>query len=143
MTGAEKRIANLVPWKPGQSGNPRGHSEARRRAKRLREAMDSILEQEIPREWIENLDERVRAVLPADDLSWSELIALRVTIIAATARDPQDILRAASMILGAQAKPDEQLPPVKPQPPQLPATDERRREVAQQLGVDVDGVESR
>lgn len=30
MANPNPRIENLTPWKPGQSGNPKGHSKARR-----------------------------------------------------------------------------------------------------------------
>jgi hypothetical protein len=134
VTGAEKRERNLIPWKPGQSGNPDGHSRKRRAQKRLRQALDAMLEQEIPPEMLEQIDERVRAALP-DGITFAEIIALRVTWTAATAREPGQILQAASLILGAQAKPDQFSQPFKPEPPRLAPSDERRQAVADQLGV--------
>ena len=52
-------LGNLIPWKPGESGNPRGHSEKRRAQKRLRQALDAMLENEIPLEMLEQIDERI------------------------------------------------------------------------------------
>lgn len=135
MADAMDGTRNLVKWKPGQSGNPAGHSKGRRRAKRLREALDTILEQDVPEEYLERIDERTRASLP-DGVTFSEIIALRLALIAATGSRPGDILAASSLILGAQAKPDDQAPPKKIGPPRLPSTEERRRAVASQLGLD-------
>ena len=85
MSAGRNPIANSIPtrWKPGQSGNPSGHSKGRRQAKRLRRAVDAVLEQEIPDEWLEQLDDRVLAVLPPDT-TFAEVIAVRLAPVSYT-----------------------------------------------------------
>jgi len=135
MSNAETSRANLIPWKPGQSGNPEGHSKARRKAKRLREALDLILEQEIPPELLLEISERVRGSLPTG-VTFAEAIALRVSLLAVTTLDSSTLLGAASAILNAQAKPDVSIRPILAAAPKLPSTDERRAAVAAQLGLE-------
>jgi len=129
-------IANSIPtrWQPGESGNPRGHSANRRQAKRLRRALDVVLEQELPPEWLEQLDDRVREVLPPDT-TFAELVAVRLALIAGTSRDALEVLGAARVILGATQKPDQAAPPSKLGDPVLPGTEERRAAIAKQLGL--------
>lgn len=129
-------VGNLVPWKPGQSGNPAGHSKARRQAKRLRQALDVMLEQEIPPGMLDGMPDEITESLPPD-VTFAELIALRITWVAAISKTPSEILAAANMILSAQAKPDAFVEPPKTEPPRLPSTEERRQSVAEQLGVDL------
>jgi len=126
----------ITRFRPGQSGNPRGGSEKLRRRRRLREALDAILADEIPEELLTRVSPEVRALLP-DGVTFAEMQALRLAMIAATGK-PGEVLAATAQILGAQAKPDREAPQAKPEPPRLPPTEERRRDVAAQLGVDLD-----
>jgi hypothetical protein len=60
-------------------------------------------------------------------------------MVAATATKPETILAAGQLILSAQQKPSPHDPPGhKPKPPILPSTEDRRRAVAQQLGLEVE-----
>jgi hypothetical protein len=127
-----------APWKPGQSGNPRGGSAKRGRKKLLREAMETILESTPPESLLRHVPDEIREMLPAD-VTFAEIIALRVTMVAATANKPETILAAAQLILNAQQKPNPHDPPGhKPKPPILPSTEARRRAVAEQLGLDIE-----
>ena len=129
--------SNLVPyrWQKGQSGNPRGHSEGRRKAKRLRRAVDAILEQTAPDAWLECVPEKIAEILPPD-CTVAEIIAVRAALIASTAADDKDALAAMRSILASSAKPDQAAPPDKKGPPVLAAPEDRRRAVAKQLGID-------
>jgi len=134
MANAE---GNLIKWQPGQSGNPAGHSKARRSAKRLREALDVLLEQELPTDLLESIPEALRQSLP-DGFTFAEMIALRLTLIASSGTRYVDVLQAAGLILNAQDKPDKLAPAAKLEAPRLPTTEERRQAVAIQLGLDPD-----
>lgn len=131
--------SNLLPfrWVPGQSGNPAGSSEARRAARRLRQALDAVLADGVP-DWLTaRLPPEITNDLPAD-VTYSEIIAARLVWAATTARDPKLVLEAARLIIAAQAKPDAMEQREAPAPPKLPTTEDRRRAVAEQLGVDLD-----
>ncbi len=93
-----------------------------------------MLEEQVPPEILAQIDPGMLETLP-EGMTFAELVALRVTLLAATAKKPEHILGAANMILGFQAKPDPTIPPNKPEPPRLPPTEERRKAVADQLGV--------
>ena len=128
---------NLTPWKPGQTGNPDGHSRKRRQAKKLREALDIVLESSVPDELLDTIPDDVRAILP-ENMTFAEIIALRVAIVAARASNPAEILSAANLIMGAQSKPDYGIPPQAIEPPKLESTEERRQAIADQLGLSDD-----
>jgi hypothetical protein len=131
-------VGLCAPWKPGQSGNPGGGSAKRGRKKRLRQAIDTILESTPPESRVRHVPDEIRAMLPAD-VTFAEIIALRVTMVAATATEPHSILAAGQLILNAQEKPSPHDPPGhKPKPPILPSTEDRRRAVAEQLGLDIE-----
>jgi hypothetical protein len=58
LTLREKRIANLIPWQPGQSGNPKGRSKEQGEIERLakdrsKRALERIIE------LVESTDERI------------------------------------------------------------------------------------
>jgi hypothetical protein len=128
-------VGLCAPWKPGQSGNPGGGSAKRARKKRLRQAIDTVLESTPPESLLRHIPNEIREMLPRD-VTFAEIIALRVTMVAATATKPETILAAGQLILNAQEKPSPHDPPGhKPKPPILPSTEERRRAVAQQLGL--------
>ena len=131
MAGA---VQNLTPWKKGQSGNPNGHSKGRRRAKRLREALDTMLAEEVPPEILAQVDPGMLETLP-ENMTFAELVALRVALLASTAKKPEHILAASNMILGFQQKPDQVPPHERPKPPTLPATEEQRQAVMLELGI--------
>lgn len=121
-----------LPWVPGQSGNPKGHSEKRRKAKKLRQAFDELLALPIP--------DGLALELPAglelpEGTTFAELIALRVIMVAARTPRVGDILSAASMVLASTAKPDITTPPPVWQTPVLPTTEQRRQAIAEQLGL--------
>jgi hypothetical protein len=129
---------NLVaPWKPGESGNRRGNSEKRRRATKLREALDTILEGDAPEVLLRGLPAELVAVMP-EGVTFAELIAMRVAIVGARSSDTATILAAANLILGAQTKPDPFAKPEPKTPPILPSTEERRQSIADQLGLNGD-----
>jgi hypothetical protein len=129
--------ANLIaPWKPGETGNPKGHSAGRRKAKKLREALDIILEGDVPDVLLQELPAELLEAIP-DDVTFAEIIAMRVAIVGARAQKTDQILSAANLILGAQTKPDLFSKPVDRTPPVLPSTEERRQSIAEQLGLDV------
>lgn len=127
--------SKLVPfqWLPGTSGNPKGQSEARRRARRLREALDELLALDIPGRLLEQIDPDVLEMLPGD-LSFAELLSLRLVMIAATARDAGDSLAAIRLVQNATQAPDPIGKPPSRFPPVLLSTEERRRSVLEQLG---------
>jgi hypothetical protein len=131
--------SNLVPyrWAPGQSGNPSGGTAKRRAAKRLREALDLVLGDEVPEWLISRLPPELVEDLPPGT-SFAELIALRLVWAASTASNPGQVLAAASMILSATGRRDELATRESVSPPKLETTDERRRAVAAQLGVDLE-----
>jgi len=124
------------PWIPGQSGNPTGSSAGRRRATRLRQAFDDLLAVPIPEDIELDLPEGVE--LP-EGTTFAELIALRVIMVAARTPKVGDILAAAAMVLASTAKPDMALPPAVWKTPILPATEERRLAIAEQLGLSKQG----
>jgi hypothetical protein len=126
---------NLIPWKPGQTGNPNGSSNMRRKAKRLREALDLILRDPVPSPLLADLQAEVTDALP-EGVTFAELIALRAVIFAARATRPAELMGAVALLLGAQAKPDELKAVEKVGPPILPSTEERRAAIAEQLGLD-------
>lgn len=130
---------NLLPyrWQPGQSGNPGGWSANRRAARRLRQALDAILADGVPDWLVERLPPELVADLPPG-ITFAELIALRLVFAGATAKTPQATLEAARLIIATQAKADPLEPRTATRPPKLPATEERRRAVAEQLGVELD-----
>lgn len=131
--------SNLLPyrWAPGQSGNPAGASAKRRQARRLRQALDTILADEAPDWLLARLPPELAADCPPG-VTFAELVALRLVWAASTATNPSSILSAAQLIIAAQAKPDalEQRDPTRP--PRLEATEARRRSVASQLGVELE-----
>lgn len=135
-------VPNSIPsrWKPGQSGNPTGGSKSRRQAKRLRRAVDAVLEQQIPDEWLETIDARVLAVLPPDT-TFAEVIAVRLALAATHGRDISDILGSVRTILMATEKPDQAEPSTVLGNPVMPGTEERRAAIAKQLGLDDQGEE--
>jgi hypothetical protein len=128
--------SNLIPyqWAPGQSGNPSGGTAKRRAARRLREALDLVLGDEVPEWLISRLPPELVDDLPTGT-SFAELIALRLVWAAATATNPSQVLTAASLILAATGKPDTLAAREAVGTPKLPTTEERRRSVAEQLGV--------
>ena len=131
-------VGLCAPWKPGQSGNPGGGSAKRERKKRLRQAIDAILESTPPESLLRHIPNEIREMLPRD-VTFAEIIALRVTMVAATATKPEMILAAGQLLLNDQEKPSPHDPPGhKPKPPILPATEDRRRALAQQLGLEVE-----
>ena len=126
------------PWKPGQSGNPGGGSAKRERKKRLRQAIDTVLESTPPESLLRHIPNEIREMLPRD-VTFAEIIALRVAMVAATAAKPETILAAGQLILNAQEKPSPHDPPRhEPKAPILPSTEDRRRAIAQQLGLEVE-----
>lgn len=132
--------SNVLPyrWAPGHSGNANGYSEGRRQARRLRQALDVILGEELPPAWlVDRLPEDVRAACPPG-VTFAELIALRLVWAAATATKPAAVIAAAQLILQAQGKPDAMDPAPAAGPPVLEASEDRRRDVAAQLGVDLE-----
>lgn len=136
----ENPIPNSLPtrWQPGQSGNPRGYSEKRRKAKRLRRALDAILEQDAPEDWLFSIPERIAQIIPPD-VTLAELIAVRAVLIAGTAVEDSAALAAIKVILQATGSPDAAAPPERKGAPVLAASDERRRQVAEQLGIALEG----
>lgn len=130
-------VPNSIPsrWQPGQSGNPTGGSNSRRQAKRLRRAVDAVLEQQIPDEWLETIDARVLAVLPPDT-TFAEVIAVRLALAATHGREISDILGSVRTILMATEKPDQAAPSTVLGDPVMPGTEERRAAIARQLGLD-------
>lgn len=135
--GKSNPVPNSIPtrWQPGESGNPAGHSKARRQAKRLRRAVDAVLEQNIPDEWLEQIDERVLAVLPPDS-TFAEVVAVRLALIATHGRESGDVLSAVRTLLVATEKADfSAAAPVSPEPV-MPSTEARRQAIARQLGLE-------
>lgn len=131
--------SNLLPyrWAPGQSGNPGGWSANRRAARRLRTALDTILADQVP-DWLTaSLPPQLAADLPPG-VTFAEMIALRLVWAASTATQPATVIQAAQMILAAQSKTDALEPRVAKRAPKLEATEDRRRAVAEQLGVELD-----
>lgn len=131
--------SNLLPfrWVPGQSGNPGGASAKRRQARRLREALDTILGDEAPDWLIGRLPPELAADCPPG-VTFAELVALRLVWAASTATKPSEVLAAAQLIIAAQAKPDALATREAAGPPKLDTTEERRRQVADQLGVELE-----
>ena len=131
--------SNLLPyrWPPGQTGNPGGASAKRRQARRLRQALDTILADPVPDWLIGRLPPNLAADCPPG-VTFAELVALRLVWTASTASKPTEILAAAQLIIATQAKPDalEQREPTRP--PKLESTEARRRSVASQLGVELE-----
>jgi hypothetical protein len=127
----------LIPWKPGQAPNPRGSSAKVRRRKLLRESLDLILGSIPPEALLKHIPEDIRDALPKS-FTFADLIAMRVVLVAATANEPRHVLEAGKLILGAQEKGQGVPPAHKPKPPILPSTEDRRRAIAQQLGLDID-----
>jgi hypothetical protein len=131
--------SHLIPyrWAPGQSGNPTGGTAKRRAAKRLREALDQVLGGEVPEWLLSRLPPELVDDCPPGT-SFAELVALRLVWLASMAQNPSQLLSAAAMILSSTAKPDALARPEAAGPPILPTTDERRRDIARQLGIDLD-----
>jgi hypothetical protein len=132
----------LVPyqWKPGQTGNPSGHSKQRRAARRLREALDTVLGEQVPEWLLSRLPPELLEDLPPG-ISFAELLALRLVWAATTATTPGTIISAAQLVSSMQSKADALAPPAAHGPPILEPSDERRREVAAQLGIDLEALE--
>jgi hypothetical protein len=127
--------ANLVaPWPPGTTGNPNGYSEGRRKATRLREALDVMLEDEIPELLLDSIPEEMQAIIPPG-ITYAEFVAMRVLMVATRSDRPETILGASNLLLNATAKPDHFAPPPQRTPPLLPSTEERRAAIASQLGL--------
>jgi hypothetical protein len=126
-----------APWKPGESGNPKGSSAKAGRRRELREALDAILGSVPPAALLDQIPEDVRALLPAH-VTFAEIITLRVVSVAATATKPETILAAGRLILDAQSKWDSSGTPARAEPPRLPTTEERRLAIARQLGLEDD-----
>jgi len=122
------------PWKPGETGNPGGYSNGRRVATKLRTALDVILENEVPETLLLELPPDMADLLPPG-ITFAELIALRVVILAARAPKLEQIIASAALILSAQARPDMMAPPDERTPPMLPTTEARRLAIAEQLGL--------
>ena len=137
MSAGRNPVPNSIPtrWQPGESGNPKGHSEQRRRAKRLRRAVDAILEQPAPSEWLQRVPSEIARILPPD-CTIAEIVAVRGALIATTALDDKDALAAMRTILAATAKPDQAAPVERGGAPVLPSTEERRRAIALELGLE-------
>jgi hypothetical protein len=74
-------------------------------------------------------------------MTFAELVALRLIWSASTSIDERTVLAAAQLIVTAQKKRDELEPPAIVEGPDLVTTDERRRAVASQLGVDLEAPE--
>lgn len=131
--------SNLLPyrWAPGQSGNPGGWSANRRAARRLRQALDAVLADGVPDWLLSRLPPELLADCPPG-ITFAEMIALRLVWEASTASKPQTVLEAARLIVAAQAKPDALEAREAKRPPKLEATDDRRRSVAEQLGVELE-----
>lgn len=131
--------SNLLPfrWVPGQTGNPGGSSAKRRQARRLREALDTILGDETPGWLLDRLPPELAADCP-DGVTFAELVALRLVWTASTATKPSEVLAAAQLIISAQAKPDALATREVVGTPKLDTTEERRRQVADQLGVNLE-----
>lgn len=131
--------SNLLPyrWAPGQSGNPGGWSANRRAARRLREALDTILADQVPDWLMGNLSPELAKDCPPG-VTFAEMIALRLVWAASTATKPATVLQAAQLIIAAQSKPDALAPHEPKRAPKLESTEARRRAVASQLGVELE-----
>lgn len=131
--------SNLLPhrWAPGTSGNPRGYSDTRRVAKRVRQALDAILAEQVPDWLVETLPPNLAAELP-DGVTFAELVALRLVLAASSTPKPQVLLEVARLIVAAQSKADALERPEPTRPPKLVATEDQRRAVAAELGVELD-----
>lgn len=126
-----------APWKPGESGNPKGSSAKAGRRRELREALNAILGSVPPDVLLNRIPDDLRDLLPAG-FTFAEIIALRVALVAAAATKPEAILAAAHLILDAQAKPDIHAGHFQLKEPKLPTTEERRLAIARQLGLEDD-----
>ena len=91
MAGA---VANLTPWKPGQSGNPEGHSKARRARRSLRDALGDILDAALPDEIAVKLAEEIGTAAPE---KIADAVALRLSLFALAGK-PEVSLAAIGQI---------------------------------------------
>lgn len=124
-------------WQPGQSGNPRGGSEKQRRQRQIREWIADIADQQIP----DNLLEMMRAKNPEfvdmlpPDVTFGFVEAFRLHILAVSG-DQGGLIAAMGLLERILPEPIADPPTWKP--PRLPSTEEQRREVARELGVDLE-----
>lgn len=81
---------NLKPWKPGQSGNPRGTSRKVRTQRLLREFVAEGLQAQIPKEVAEKLGEHLEGLKVGQALAGDLLLR-------ALAGNPHDLDRIISM----------------------------------------------
>ena len=100
---------NLIPWKPGESGNPRGGSKrasARAAAKRvggLAPALRELLDQSCPEELLAGLTEEQRAGIDGND-SLARFLAAKLLAAAAEAKNLDDFARAISLVISVDTK---------------------------------------
>ena len=96
-------VANLVPWVPGQSGNPAGsskRSKARAAAKRvggLAPALRQLLDERCPEDLLAELSEEQRAGLDGHP-TLARYLGAKLVSSAATANTFGQLISALSLI---------------------------------------------
>lgn len=98
--GTGKGSGNIIPWRPGQSGNPRGGSRKLTLRMRLRKALGAKLPAEVA-------DRLIEALGPDFDLdSYGDAIIARLVTLALDPK-PGLSLEAARAIIGLEGDPVE------------------------------------
>jgi len=119
---------------PGESGNPSGGSDKIRKRRAVAEWVDEVSKQEIPLPLLERLRDTAGefAELIPEGATFGFAIALRLNMIALGGKTGEAL--SAIGYLQRNDIPIE-LDPEGLSPPKLPATEERRKAIASQLGV--------
>jgi hypothetical protein len=137
MSTDDPRRRNLLPpWASGQTGNPRGGSQKVRDRKRARQWIETLSEESIPDDLLTQLraTSPVFADLLPKGVTFGFAEALRLHIIAIMGK-PSETL--AAMAILDQIIPAHRAPPEQLEPPLLPTTEERRRAMAAELGIEL------
>ncbi len=134
MGNARGNPETLVPIPKGKTGNPGGSSKKQRRKLAFRRALESIADSPVPDVWMARLDPELVETLPPD-ITWAELVMLRAVLVGATSTKAPEILAAANLIMATQE--DRPEPPPKLKPPILESTEEQRKAIAEELGIEV------
>lgn len=124
------RVENLTPWQPGQTGNPEGHSRARRARKALRDATARVLEADLPDELVERIAQNLQGL---DSQQVADLIATRLALAALDPSETRwmDAVSQLRQIEGGVPEPQQAEEPRAA--PEIPDSTERMEQVREAL----------
>lgn len=124
-----RNTSGLIPWKPGQSGNPRGGSARKRRQKRLREAMLDAINSGVPAKIVKRLEGEGIGLPDTPELLAADIIAIR-TVLDAISGTPAERHNARACIASLEPKQLEHSGSLDRPAPQLETDDPSLDEVA-------------